>query len=97
MVFNDLLVRGVGTSSSYQPTLGSILNPLTMLEEIKNARHPPLRDIISGFEGVVKPGEMLRECGYHALNHISLISFSRARKSWGWVQYPSEDPCESQR
>jgi hypothetical protein len=25
-------------------------------------RHPPVRDILTGFEGVVKPGEMLRKC-----------------------------------
>lgn len=32
--------------------------------------HPPVRDIINGFEGVVKPGEMIRQyfCYYYLLN-----------------------------
>lgn len=59
VAFENLRVIGLGAWASYQPTLGSILNPLNILSAIKNARHPPLRDIISGFEGVVRPGEML--------------------------------------
>jgi ATP-binding cassette subfamily G (WHITE) protein 2 (SNQ2) len=37
-----------------------MLNPKVALEQLNTLRHPPLRDIISGFEGVVRPGEMLR-------------------------------------
>jgi ATP-binding cassette subfamily G (WHITE) protein 2 (SNQ2) len=48
----------------YQPTLGSVLNPFIIIEGIKNARHPPLKDILVDFERVVKPGEMLRESYY---------------------------------
>lgn len=59
VAFENLRVIGLGASASYQATLGSLLNPLNILSAIKNARHPPLRDIISGFEGVVRPGEML--------------------------------------
>ena len=59
VAFENLWVIGLGASASYQSTLGSLLNPLNILSAIKNVRHPPLRDIISGFEGVVRPGEML--------------------------------------
>jgi len=57
--FENLRVVGLGSSASYQPTLGSLLNPINIFSVIKAARHPPLRDIISGFEGVIRPGEML--------------------------------------
>ena len=59
-MFRDLRVVGLGASVSYQPTLGSIFNPSHIVETIQNVRHPPVRDILNGFEGVVKPGEMLR-------------------------------------
>ena len=60
-MFKDLKVVGLGASASYQPTLGSILNPLNILEAIENIRHPPIKNILTGFEGVVRPGEMLCE------------------------------------
>jgi len=59
VAFENLRVIGLGASASHQATLGSLLNPLNILSAIKNLRHPPLRDIIRGFEGVVRPGEML--------------------------------------
>lgn len=70
VVFENLRVVGLGASSAYIETLGSLLNPLNWIETLKNARHPPLRDILSGFEGVVRPGEMLRK------------RFSRLRHRW---------------
>ncbi|RDB27068.1 Brefeldin A resistance protein [Hypsizygus marmoreus] len=63
VLFEDLRVVGLGTSASYQPTLGSVLNPFSVIEQIRKLRHPPLRDILSGFEGVVRPGEMLLVLG----------------------------------
>ena len=60
VVFENLSVTGLGAAASYQATLGSTLNPFGILETIKLARHPPTRTILSGFEGVVSPGEMLR-------------------------------------
>ena len=60
VVFRNLRVVGLGAIASYQPTLGSILNPLNIVGKIKNVRHPPIRDILSNFEGVVRPGEMIR-------------------------------------
>ena len=61
VLFRDLRVVGIGASASHLPTLGSVLNPFLIFERIQTARHPPLKDIISGFEGVVRPGEMLCE------------------------------------
>ena len=61
VLFRDLRVVGLGAAVSYQPTLGSLFNPKYMLERIQNARHPPVRDILSRFDGVVRPGEMLRK------------------------------------
>lgn len=60
VAFRDLRVVGLGATNSYQPTLGSLFNPMNLLESIQAARHPPVRDILSGFEGVVRPGQMLR-------------------------------------
>jgi ATP-binding cassette subfamily G (WHITE) protein 2 (SNQ2) len=61
VMFKDLKVVGLGAFTSYQSTLGSLLNPLSVLEAIRAFRHPPVKDILSGFEGVVRPGEMLCE------------------------------------
>ena len=62
VVFESLRVVGLDVSASLQPTLGSLLNPLNIFTEIRSLRHPLLKDIISGVMGVVRPGEMLREC-----------------------------------
>ena len=59
-MFEDLRVVGVGAAASYQPTLGSSLNPLNFVRNIGAALHPATRDILTGFNGVVRPGEMLR-------------------------------------
>jgi ATP-binding cassette, subfamily G (WHITE), member 2, SNQ2 len=59
-MFKDLHVVGLGAAASYQTTFGSFFNPMVILEKIRTLRHPPLRDILTGFEGVVRPGQMLR-------------------------------------
>ncbi|KAF8149941.1 pleiotropic drug resistance ABC transporter [Crassisporium funariophilum] len=61
--WENLTVVGLGSTAAYQETFGSLLNPLSIIEKIRTLRNPPLRDIISGFEGVVRPGEMLLVLG----------------------------------
>ncbi|KAI0332261.1 pleiotropic drug resistance ABC transporter [Cubamyces sp. BRFM 1775] len=63
VMFEDLRVVGVGAAASYQPTLGSSLNPLNFVRNISAALHPATRDILTGFNGVVRPGEMLLVLG----------------------------------
>jgi len=71
--FKDLRVVGKGASSYFQNTVGSRLNPKFIYEDIRRAIRPGTRDILSGFNGVVRPGEMLRE----SLSHGCVVS--------GWV------------
>ncbi|KAF9242291.1 ABC-2 type transporter-domain-containing protein [Melanogaster broomeanus] len=63
VVFKDLRVVGVGARAPFQPTFGSLFSPKTIMKNINAMRHPPVRDILSGFEGVVTPGEMLLVLG----------------------------------
>ncbi|KAI8989100.1 pleiotropic drug resistance ABC transporter [Trametes punicea] len=63
VMFQDLRVVGVGAAASYQPTLGSVLNPLNLVRRVQAALHPATRDILNGFNGVVRPGEMLLVLG----------------------------------
>ena len=59
--FKDLNVVGTGASASFQNTVGSRLNPKVAYDDIRRALRPETRDILSGFNGVVRPGEMLRK------------------------------------
>ncbi|KDR82402.1 hypothetical protein GALMADRAFT_56996 [Galerina marginata CBS 339.88] len=61
--FQDIRVVGLGAASSHQDTISSMVNPFNMVSSIQASRHPPTRDILSGFEGVVRPGEMLLVLG----------------------------------
>ncbi|KAI0076391.1 pleiotropic drug resistance ABC transporter [Panus rudis PR-1116 ss-1] len=63
VMFKDLRVVGVGATAQQQETLGSIINPLFLFRLIQKYRRPALRDILSGFEGVLRPGEMLLVLG----------------------------------
>jgi hypothetical protein len=83
-VFNDLRVVGIGARSSLQPTMGSLFSPSSILRKISEARHPPVRDILSGFEGVVAPGEMLRE-HFRISQHVHYETFSSSRSRQAWV------------
>ena len=59
-MFRDLRVVGLASASSHIPTVGAFFNPSVILEKIQSLRHPHLKTILSGFEGVVRPGDMLR-------------------------------------
>ena len=80
-MFRDLRVLGLGASTSYIPTLGSVFNPIDILEAIRTIRHPPVRDILSGFEGAVRPGEML--CMLSIL--ISCMRSLTRGTQWFWA------------
>ena len=93
IVFCNLCVVGVTAANSYMPTLGSTLNPFSVLEQIQRIRHPSLRPILSGFEGVIKPGEMIRMlsilCQHIVpLSHLVLSCFG---KPWFWLQHSAQD------
>lgn len=99
VVFRNLRVVGLGAIASYQPTLGSILNPLNIVGKIKNVRHPPIRDILSGFEGVVRPGEMILVLGRPGSGCTTLLkTLANQRKEFysveGDVRYDSLSPQE---
>ena len=59
VLFDQLRAVGNSASLSFQPTLGSFLNRMNTMHGVQNSCHPHLRDIINGFRGVVRPGEML--------------------------------------
>ncbi|KAG5727434.1 Brefeldin A resistance protein [Termitomyces sp. T112] len=63
VVFRDLEVVGLGASNTLQPTLGSLFSYKTIQDNIRTARHPPVRSILNQFEGIIKPGEMLLVLG----------------------------------
>ncbi|KAK5193529.1 ATP-binding cassette transporter snq2 [Exophiala xenobiotica] len=70
VVFRDLTVKGVGLGASLQPTVGDI--SLGLPRTIKAlftkgakaaAGKPPVRNLLSNFDGCVRPGEMLLVLG----------------------------------
>ncbi|TCD65301.1 hypothetical protein EIP91_002826 [Steccherinum ochraceum] len=63
VMFKDLKVVGLGATARHQTTFGSMLNPVGALRAINGLRRPALRHILEGFEGVVRPGEMLLVLG----------------------------------
>ncbi|KAI9569369.1 ABC-2 type transporter-domain-containing protein [Boletus coccyginus] len=63
VMFRDLRVMGVDVGAAVQHNLVSLFYPKSIIQYIRAWWHPPVRDIISGFEGVVLPGEMLLVLG----------------------------------
>jgi hypothetical protein len=54
-----LTVRGLGAAAKYQETVLSMISPTQWLHKLGELRHPPVKDILTGFTGTVKSGEML--------------------------------------
>jgi hypothetical protein len=73
-MFRDLRVVGLASAASHIPTVGAFLNPSALLEKIQSIRHPYLKTILSGFEGVVRPGEML--CMLRAVIYILRMAYA---------------------
>lgn len=64
VLFEDLAVQGVGGGAAMAPTMTDIVQlPLTIFRGIQAARHAPTKNIIEGFNGLIKPGEMLLVLG----------------------------------
>jgi ATP-binding cassette subfamily G (WHITE) protein 2 (SNQ2) len=70
VVFQNLCVVGLGASATYKSTLGSALDFTKIFKLIRQLRQPPTREIITRFEGVVSPGEMLRESLNYSPWHV---------------------------
>ncbi|KAI0342389.1 pleiotropic drug resistance ABC transporter [Trametopsis cervina] len=95
--FKDLTVTGLGASVSHQPTVGSLFSPSAQMEGIHAMRHPAVRPILEGFEGVVRPGEMLLVLGRPGAGCTSLLkTLANHRAEFhsvsGDVHYSSFDP-----
>ncbi|KAL4248575.1 ABC transporter superfamily protein [Abortiporus biennis] len=102
VLFKDLRVVGLGSTARHQSTFGSVLNPFHVLQSIHALRHPPLRDILSGFEGVVRPGEMLLVLGRPGAGCSTLLrTLANQRHEYyaieGDVHYDSFTPQEIEK
>jgi ATP-binding cassette, subfamily G (WHITE), member 2, SNQ2 len=70
VIFRDLTVKGVGLGASLQPTVGDIFSGVPRFFKILLRRgpkaatgKPSVRELISHFNGCVRPGEMLLVLG----------------------------------
>ncbi|QRW13753.1 ABC-2 type transporter [Ceratobasidium sp. AG-Ba] len=61
--FVDLTVQGLGAAAKYQPTIFSLFSPKAWAQQFRELRHPPVKDILTGFTGTVQSGEMLLVLG----------------------------------
>ncbi|KAF9224734.1 pleiotropic drug resistance ABC transporter [Gyrodon lividus] len=97
VMFKDLRVIGIGARASFQPTVGSSVSPKGIARSMHSMRYPPLRDILSGFEGVVIPGEMLLVLGRPGSGCSTLLKIIANQRSeyhgvHGDVHYDSFTP-----
>ncbi|CAE6435980.1 unnamed protein product [Rhizoctonia solani] len=95
--FTDLTVQGLGAVAKYQPTIWSIWSPKAIKQGIQQARHPPVKDILSNFNGVVKSGEMLLVLGSPGSGCTTLLKvLANQRQGYhkitGEVSYDGIDP-----
>ena len=67
VVFRNLTVKGVGLGAALHPTIGDIFlalpRKMTSLIRGANLGKPPERELISNFNGCVRPGELLLVLG----------------------------------
>ncbi|CAO1615133.1 unnamed protein product [Parajaminaea phylloscopi] len=64
VAWKDLEVTGVGSGFALQTTVGSLATePLRAAQTISGLMHPPIKHILQGLDGCVKPGEMLLVLG----------------------------------
>ncbi|KAF5350668.1 hypothetical protein D9756_008520 [Leucocoprinus leucothites] len=99
VLFENLGVVGLGASASHQQTLGSLFNPMNIVRGVQSIRHPPLRNILTDFEGVVRPGEMLLVLGRPGSGCSTLLKTLANRRSEyhaikGDVYYDSLTPSQ---
>ncbi|KAL0957046.1 hypothetical protein HGRIS_003145 [Hohenbuehelia grisea] len=99
VLFTDLSITGIGAAATKQKTVGSVLNPAQWNAAVQNLRHPAVRHIISGFNGLVKPGEMLLVLGRPSAGCTTLLkALANRRANYhsvnGSVFYGSFTPSE---
>ena len=95
--FVDLTVQGLGAAAKYQPTIWSLFSPKAIAQGIKQSRHPPVKDILTQFTGVVRSGEMLLVLGSPGSGCTTLLKvLANQRQGYhkvtGDVSYDGIDP-----
>ncbi|CAE6452528.1 unnamed protein product [Rhizoctonia solani] len=95
--FSDLTVQGLGAAAKYQPTIWSLWSPKAIKQGIHEARHPPVKNILSNFNGTVKSGEMLLVLGSPGSGCTTLLKvLANQRQGYhkitGDVSYDGIDP-----
>lgn len=83
IMFKDLRVVGLSVNKGVQHNVASLFFPRSIMKYINTLRHPPVRDIISDFEGTVLPGEMLRT--YFSLLASSSFTHGNLLCQSSWV------------
>ncbi|ELU37955.1 ABC transporter [Rhizoctonia solani AG-1 IA] len=88
----DLTVQGLGAAAKYQPTIWSIWSPKAIKQGIQQARHPPVKDILSNFNGVVRI--VLGSPGSGCTTLLKVLANQRQgyHKVIGDVSYDGIDP-----
>ncbi|KAH7106585.1 pleiotropic drug resistance ABC transporter [Auriculariales sp. MPI-PUGE-AT-0066] len=97
VLFRDLRVVVDGSTAALHDNVGDLFNPLVMAEKIGGMFKQQQRNIISGFEGVVKPGEMLLVLGRPGSGCSTILKTlanqrSEYRSVLGDVHYDSLSP-----
>ncbi|KAA1475301.1 pleiotropic drug resistance ABC transporter [Dentipellis sp. KUC8613] len=102
VLFKDLKVTVAGSSAAsaaYLTTFGSLFRPSVLAERFRAWRSGAERAILSGFEGVVRPGEMLLVLGSPGAGCSTLLKTlanqtGEYRSVQGDIHYDSFTPQE---